>query len=138
MNMMFEPLRKYAQFTGRARRAEYWMFVLLVIIIEVVFSALINATGGMPSTPGAMPGGLGGAIFAIFGLVMLGLLIPSLAVGFRRLHDTNRSAWWMLIGLTPFLGALVLLVFYVLPGTEGPNKFGPDPKGAETTPEVFA
>jgi uncharacterized membrane protein YhaH (DUF805 family) len=137
MNMMFEPLRKYAQFTGRARRSEYWMFVLLVIIIEVVYYALMGATGGMPA-PGATPSGLGMVLTLIFGVAMLGLLIPALAVAFRRLHDTNRSAWWLLIWLIPFLGALVLVVFYLLPGTEGPNKFGPDPKSAETTPEVFA
>jgi len=78
-----------------------------------------------------------GLIFGVFGLVMLGLLIPSIAVTFRRLHDTNRSAWWLLIGLVPFLGALVLLVFYFLDGTPGPNKFGPDPKGRGAA-EVFA
>ena len=137
MNMMFEPLRKYAQFTGRARRSEYWMFVLLVIIIEVVFYALMGVAGGMPTT-GAPPTGLGMVITLVFGVIMLGLLIPSLAVTFRRLHDTNRSAWWILIALVPFLGALVLLAFYVLPGTSGPNKFGPDPKGGAATAEVFA
>jgi uncharacterized membrane protein YhaH (DUF805 family) len=138
MNMMFEPLRKYAQFTGRARRSEFWMFWLLLVIIEVVFTVLIGAMGGS-MTPGQMPHGPAMALFGVYGLVMLGLLIPSLAVSFRRLHDTNRSAWWLLIALIPFLGALALLVFYVLPGTAGPNKFGPDPKGSgEEVSTVFA
>src|SRR4051794_20064739 len=106
MNMMFEPLRKYAQFTGRARRSELWMFWLLLIILEVVFFTLMGALGGgMPTTPGAMPSGLGMVINLVFFVVFLGLLIPSLAVTFRRLHDTDRSAWWLLIGLIPFLGA---------------------------------
>ena len=64
-------------------------------------------------------------------LFYLAILIPSIAVAIRRLHDTNRSGWWLLIALIPFIGALVLLVFYVLPGTVGPNKFGEDPKGVE-------
>ncbi|HEY3694604.1 DUF805 domain-containing protein [Phenylobacterium sp.] len=136
MNMMFEPLRKYAQFTGRARRSEFWMFYLLLVIIEVVFMVLMNLTG---MTPGQPPAGPAVAFAGLFGLVMLGLLIPSLAVTFRRLHDTNRSAWWILVGVVPILGALALLVFYLLPGTPGPNKYGPDPKGAgEEVSTVFA
>jgi uncharacterized membrane protein YhaH (DUF805 family) len=63
--------------------------------------------------------------------VMLALLVPSLAVTFRRLHDTNRRGWWILIGLIPLIGAVVLFIFYLLDGTPGPNRFGPDPKGRE-------
>jgi uncharacterized membrane protein YhaH (DUF805 family) len=62
----------------------------------------------------------------LFGLAVL---IPSIAVGARRLHDTDRSGWWLLIALIPFIGAIVLLVFFVLPGTQGTNRFGPDPYG---------
>jgi uncharacterized membrane protein YhaH (DUF805 family) len=69
---------------------------------------------------------------------MLGLFIPSLAVTIRRLHDINRSAWWVLIALIPFLGALVLLIFAVLDGTPGDNRFGPDPKGREGLSPVAA
>ena len=137
MNLMFEPLKKYAQFSGRSRRSEFWMFALMIFIIEVVFYALMGAMGGVMTPGGPPPSGPAGLIFGVFGLVMLGLLIPSIAVTFRRLHDTNRSAWWLLIGLVPFLGALVLLVFYFLDGTLGPNKFGLDPKGRGAA-EVFA
>ena len=68
-------------------------------------------------------------IALVFGVLVLAIVIPSIAVTFRRLHDTDRSAWWILIGLIPFLGALVLLVFTLLDGTPGDNRYGPDPKG---------
>jgi len=136
MNMMFEPLKKYAQFSGRAQRSEFWMFALMILIIEVIYYALMAAMGGM-TNPGAPPSGPAGLLSIVFLVIMLGLLIPSIAVTFRRLHDTNRSAWWILIGLIPILGGLVLLYFYILDGTPGDNKFGPDPKGRGGA-EVFA
>jgi uncharacterized membrane protein YhaH (DUF805 family) len=131
---MFQPLRKYADFNGRARRAEYWLFALLMILISIPFSIIaeiVEATGEMdPATAG---------LFLVFGLAMVGLLIPSLAVTVRRLHDSNRSGWWALIGLIPLIGGLVLFVFAILDGTPGPNRFGADPKGrGETLATVFA
>nr|WP_235528671.1 MULTISPECIES: DUF805 domain-containing protein [unclassified Phenylobacterium] len=132
---MFQPLRKYADFSGRARRMEFWLFWLFLIGIQIVFSVLIGIVAGPtaavadPADPFAVLNGPAKALYGVFGLVMLGLLIPSIAVAFRRLHDTNRTAWWVLLGLIPFLGALVLIVFYLLDGTPGPNKYGPDPKG---------
>lgn len=134
MDLMFQPLRKYADFSGRARRMEFWLFWLFLIGIEIVFSILIGMTGGSmmamsdPNGLSTMSGPAMG-LWSLYGLILLGLFIPSLAVAIRRLHDTNRSGWWVLIALIPFLGALVLLVFYVLDGTPGPNKYGPDPKG---------
>ena len=135
MDLMFQPLRKYADFTGRARRMEFWLFWLFLIGIQIVFSVLIGMVAGPtaavadPTDPFAVLNGPASALYGVFGLVMLGLLIPSLAVAMRRLHDTYRTGWWLLLGLIPFLGALVLLIFYVLDGTPGPNKYGPDPKG---------
>jgi len=135
MDLMFQPLRKDADFTGRARRMEFWLFWLFLIGIQIVFSVLIGMVAGPtaavadPTDPFAVLNGPARALYGVFGLVMLGLLIPSLAVAMRRLHDTNRTGWWLLLGLIPFLGALVLLIFYVLDGTPGPNKYGPDPKG---------
>ena len=120
MEWALQPLRKYAGFTGRARRKEYWLFALAVWIVEMV---LMGLTGGF-----GHPNILASLVLLIF---CVGLFVPSLAVGFRRLHDTNRSAWWMLIGLIPFIGAIVLLVFLCLDGTPGDNRFGPDPKGGE-------
>jgi uncharacterized membrane protein YhaH (DUF805 family) len=134
MDLMFQPLRKYAEFSGRARRREFWLFWLFLIGIEILFSILIGAAGGSmmavsdPSAGLAAFSGPAKTMFGLYCLLMLALLIPSVAVSFRRLHDTDRTAWWLLIGLIPLLGGLVLLIFYLLDGTPGPNKYGPDPK----------
>jgi uncharacterized membrane protein YhaH (DUF805 family) len=129
MNLMFQPLKKYAVFEGRARRAEYWQFFVLTLAISILGQVLIEMFKGVP---------LLGFVFALALVVVgLGLIVPSLAVGFRRLHDIDKSAWWLLIGLIPLIGAIVLLVFFVLPGTPGPNRFGPDPKGGEA-PDAIA
>jgi uncharacterized membrane protein YhaH (DUF805 family) len=136
MELMLQPIRKYADFQGRARRSEYWMFALMIFIIEIVFMVVFNILGGGMSghfSPLAL------VVAGVYGLGMLYLFIPALAVTFRRLHDTDRSAWWILVGLIPFLGALALLVFYCLDGTPGANRFGPDPKGrGGDDPTVFS
>ena len=139
MSAMFEPLKKYAQFSGRARRSEFWLFALFIFIVEIVYVVLLGAVGGFSSTQ-STPNGLAMAVMGLFSLLFLGIIIPSLAVTFRRLHDTDRSAWWLLISFIPGIGGLVLLIFYLLPGTNGPNKFGPDPKGSVTgdTAAVFS
>ena len=135
MDMMLAPLKKYADFQGRARRQEYWMWTLGVVIVTFVLEAIFFAAGG--------PRG-GNIITALIGLVLLvfclAIFIPALAVAFRRLHDTDRSAWWLLIGFVPLLGAIALIVFYCMDGTPGPNKFGPDPKGrgASNTVDTFS
>lgn len=134
MDLMFQPLRKYADFSGRARRKEFWLFALLTFLIEIVFMVLISAVGGqdlLMGYPASANVPMSGPLMAVVLLhfaVMLALLVPSLAVTFRRLHDTNRKGWWILIGLIPLIGALVLFIFYLLDGTPGPNRFGPDPK----------
>ncbi len=114
MNWYLEVLQKYAVFTGRARRTEYWMFTLINFIISVVLSVVDTAAG--------MPG-------VLSGLYALAVLIPSLAVFVRRLHDTGRSGFWFFIILIPLIGAIVLLVFLVQDSTPGPNQHGPNPKG---------
>ena len=131
MEMMLQPIRRYADFEGRSRRSEYWMFVLGIFIFELVCGVVVNLGGAVHSV-------LYWLLSGLFGLALLGLFVPSLAVAFRRLHDTDRSAWWLLIGLLPFLGAVALLVFYCLDGTPGPNRFGPDPKGRGGDPTVFS
>ncbi|MDO9431102.1 MAG: DUF805 domain-containing protein [Phenylobacterium sp.] len=134
MELMFQPIRKYADFSGRARRKEFWLFALLVLLIEIVFMALLSAVGGqdlLMGYPASANVPMNGAVMAValaHFAVMLALLVPSLAVTFRRLHDTNRKGWWILISFIPLIGALVLFVFYLLDGTPGPNRFGPDPK----------
>jgi len=120
MDWMLMPLRRYAEFSGRSRRKEYWMFVLFQIIVGVVLGIIEGAVGLSGTIAGAY-----GPLSLLFGLAML---IPGIAVGIRRLHDTDRSGWWLLIALVPLIGAIVLIVFFVMDGTRGPNRFGPDPK----------
>lgn len=100
--------RNYATFSGRAARSEYWWFALFSFLASAVLS-LLDGSGTLP---------------AIWSLLVL---LPTLAVGARRLHDTDRSGWWLLIGLIPLLGWIVLIWFFVTRGTEGPNRFGADP-----------
>lgn len=130
---MLDAYKRYADFQGRSGRREYWMFALFIFLVAMGF-ALVGAI--MTGIGGRM---LGGLVYLIYAVFLLGSFVPSLAVGFRRLHDTNRSAWWILIGLIPFLGSIVLLVFYCLPGTPGSNRFGPEPgKVDETLQTTFA
>ena len=135
MELMFQPIRKYADFSGRARRKEFWLFALLIFLIEIVFMALISAVGGQdllmgyPASASVPMSGSLVAVILIHFAVTLALLVPSLAVTFRRLHDTNRKGWWILLGFIPLIGQLVLFIFYVLDGTPSLNRFGPDPKG---------
>ena len=105
----------YATFSGRARRAEYWWFVLFNLIVSAVLALLFGNGHGM---------GGGGMINSLWSLAVL---LPSLAVGARRLHDIDRSGWWLLIGFIPLIGLIVLIVFFATRGTAGPNRFGTDP-----------
>jgi uncharacterized membrane protein YhaH (DUF805 family) len=120
MNWYLDVLKKYAVFSGRARRKEYWMFVLFNLIVAFVLGIVDNMLGTV-----SQPYGVGtlGALYS------LAVLLPSIGVGVRRLHDTNRSGWWLLIGLIPVIGWIVLLVFFVQDSTPGENRFGPNPKG---------
>lgn len=126
MEIVVDTLKnRYAQFTGRASRHEYWMFVLAYILAYVA-AGVVSAVSDT----------IGGLLMIVIGL---GVLIPSLALGFRRLHDIDKSAWWLLIAFIPIIGGLVLLYFSVLPGTVGPNRFGPDPKqGAGEVAATFS
>lgn len=112
-------LNQYAKFEGRARRAEYWYFALLSCILSVV-SQVIGAVG---RDAGLVTLLLLGVIF----LISLALIIPGIAVSVRRLHDTGRSGWFLLLALIPIVGAILLLVWMCSRGTEGPNRFGADP-----------
>jgi uncharacterized membrane protein YhaH (DUF805 family) len=115
-----EVLRKYAQFDGRARRKEYWMFGL----INVVISFGLGLVGGMMG----MGGEMGMNVLAL--IYTLAILVPSLAVGVRRLHDTGRSGMWLFIALIPLIGAIALLVFAVQDSEAGSNQYGSNPKTA--------
>ncbi|MDB5439404.1 MAG: hypothetical protein JWM33_1831 [Caulobacteraceae bacterium] len=142
-NLMFQPLQKYAVFQGRASRTEYWLWFLFMVAVAFVFYILEVLTGGRPHMDPAtfrmvMPTGLGMGIYVLQIVFNLAVLIPGLAVAVRRLHDTNRSGWWILIGLIPLIGAVVLLIFFLIDSTPGTNRFGPNPKGAGDATETFA
>lgn len=117
-------LSKYATFEGRASRSEFWWWVLAVflvlIVTQVIDGALIAPLLGFSAfAPEA------GQPLSF--LVALGIILPNLAVGVRRLHDTGRSGWWILIGLIPLIGTLILLYFYIQPSEQGDNAYGPAP-----------
>jgi uncharacterized membrane protein YhaH (DUF805 family) len=116
-----EALKKYAVFSGRSRRMEYWYFVLFNIIVAVVLSLIDRLIGTFSGTSNI------GLLSGIYGLAVL---IPALAVTVRRLHDIDRTGWWIFINLIPLIGAIVLLVFALTPGTPGSNRYGLDPKQA--------
>lgn len=122
MNWYLKVLKQYFDFSGRARRKEYWMFTLFNVIIAFVLGIVDGLTG---MTAGMETLGLLGALYTLL------VLIPSIAVSARRLHDIDRSGWWMLIGLIPLIGAIVLLVWACSEGTRGDNRFGSDPKVGE-------
>lgn len=106
-------LKKYADFTGRARRKEYWMFFLFNLIVMIGLSIVEGIIG------------LAGILS---GLYSLAVLIPSIAVAARRLHDTDRSGWWQLIVFIPLIGVIILLIFLVQDGKGEENRFGSNPK----------
>lgn len=112
MNWYLAVLKKYAVFSGRARRTEFWMFVLFNFIIAIVL-------GGVDVMLGL---GFLGALYA------LATIVPSLAVGARRLHDIGKTGWWQLVGLVPLIGLIILIVFFVMDSNPGDNQYGPNPK----------
>jgi len=119
MNWYLEVLKNYAVFNGRARRKEYWMFVLFNVIFAIAAMLVDNLLGLASDAIGYGP---------IYGLYALATLIPGLAVGVRRLHDIGKSGWMLLIVLIPLVGAIWLLVLLATVGQSGANEYGPDPK----------
>lgn len=113
MHWYLDVLKNYTGFSGRARRTELWMFWLINLGV-VIGLTIVETIIGVPGV--------------LSGLYNLAVLLPSIAVGMRRLHDTDRSGWWLLIAFIPLLGAIVLLIFFCLEGTSGDNQYGPDPK----------
>jgi uncharacterized membrane protein YhaH (DUF805 family) len=114
-------LQRYAKFDGRAGRSEFWWFVLANLIISAVLNILGNVT----------------SLFTVLAVVYsLGVLIPGIAVAIRRLHDTDKSGWFLLLALIPIVGFIILIVFYAMEGTPGPNKYGagPEPDASGATP----
>ncbi len=101
------PFQKYVEFEGRARRKEYWIFTLVNLLISVILSNVFTFLGTLFS---------------------LAILLPSIAVGIRRLHDIGRTGWWLLIGFIPLIGLIVLIYFFVQDSEPGANQYGANPK----------
>ena len=151
MEWMLLPFRRYAQFTGRSRRKEYWMFFLLNMIILFMLGILALVVGAPLAAfddPTQAAGLFSSGVMIVVGLLLLvwilAIIIPSIAVTVRRFHDRNMSGWWYLgfivLGLIPvvgFIASIAQLVIMALPGTPGPNRYGPDPKDLSQA-EVFA
>lgn len=116
MKYLLDPLVKhYADFSGRANRKQFWLYALWLVVVYIVIGILSAALGEKAGN-------------AVIALVWLALIVPNLAMIVRRLHDTDRSGWWVLISLLPLIGGLILFVFEVLPGTPGENRFGSQPQ----------
>ncbi|MCX5127996.1 DUF805 domain-containing protein [Streptomyces sp. NPDC002812] len=113
MNYYLDVLKKYVVFSGRARRQEFWMFVLINFAVSIVVGIIDSVVGA---------GGL------LSGLYSLAVLLPVLGLAARRLHDTDKSGWWLLLYLIPVLGWIVLIVFWATEGQPNPNQYGPSPK----------
>ncbi|MFO6465800.1 DUF805 domain-containing protein [Jannaschia sp. KMU-145] len=111
---------KYATFSGRAARSEFWWFYLFTLVAGLAISLIDRVIFGVNED---------GDVNGLFGFVFaLAIIVPSIAVAIRRLHDRDRSGWWMLLCLVPLIGGLILIfAFWIRRGTEGPNRFGPDP-----------
>ncbi|MDV6331819.1 DUF805 domain-containing protein [Asticcacaulis sp. 201] len=109
--------KNYVKFTGRASRSEYWWFQLFYILCLIIPASLMM---------GEITSGSAGLGTTLYYILVLAFLLPGLGLAFRRLHDTNRSAWWLLLSFVPF-GGIAILVFLCLPGTSGPNKYGAGP-----------
>ena len=119
MEWYFTVLRKYAEFDGRSRRKEYWMYQLFnLVVVMILYASDIFAA--------IYDTGLGVGVLTIG--YSLAVIVPGLAVKVRRLHDTGRSGWWLLVGFIPVIGAIALFVFMVSEGDAGSNEYGDDPK----------
>lgn len=119
MDWYLKVLKQYAVFSGRARRKEYWMFVLFNLIVSFIIGIVTGIIGVATGSDLSIVSFLYGAA----------VMLPSIAVGVRRLHDIDRSGWWLLLSFIPILGWIVLLVFHVKDSTPGENEYGANPKG---------
>ena len=139
MHYYFDVLKRYWDFDGRTARKEFWMFILISMIITIILAIVDGVIGAQivlyqwapiagDSAAGIEPTSIRPIEIGILqNIYVLAVFLPSLGVAIRRLHDTGRSGWWWLMNFVCCIGWIVLIVFYVLPGTEGDNKYGPDP-----------
>jgi uncharacterized membrane protein YhaH (DUF805 family) len=121
MNWYLAVLKKYAVFSGRSRRKEYWTFVLINLLIVIALGIVTGIIASVSPT-------IGSVFSAIASLYSLAVLLPGIGVVIRRLHDTGRSGWFWLIGLIPLIGAIILIIFLAEDSKPGENQYGPNPK----------
>jgi uncharacterized membrane protein YhaH (DUF805 family) len=135
MDYMLLPLRRYADFRGRSQRKEYWLFILFQWLLFLPLGAVFIVLGGdvkkLVDQPFTLQGGAGDTVQIIGWVLVAALLIPLLAVQVRRLHDQDRTGWWILLSLVPF-GQFPLFALMCFDGTPGANRYGPDPKRRDT------
>lgn len=124
MEKAFEPYRRYFDFEGRSTRTEYWAFTILMTVVYTLLAFLMIAGSAGSEQPGGLTFLAMGLMFA-FGI---GSFVPCLSVTVRRFHDQDRSGWMTLLGLIPYAGSIVLIVFMCLRGTDGANRWGEDPR----------
>jgi uncharacterized membrane protein YhaH (DUF805 family) len=123
MNWYLKVLKEhYADFSGRARRKEYWMFILFHVIVTFIL-AIVASVFSTTEEPTSY------AIFIILGIYILATFIPALALSVRRLHDVGKSGWFYLINFIPYIGGFILIIFACMDGENKPNKWGENPKG---------
>ena len=131
MDQMILPLRRYAEFSGRSRRSEYWLFQLLQFMIAIFCLVLIFVGAGERGLAGILEIGwsptttIGVALYCTWAILAI---IPNIALTVRRFHDQNLAGWMVLFYFLPWIGGLVIFVFMCIPGTAGHNKYGSDPK----------
>ena len=119
MNWYIKVLKQYVVFSGRSQRKEYWYFFLFNILALFLLVFIDDAVGTLNPETGQ------GLISTIY---MLAVILPYFGVGIRRLHDTNRTGWWLLLGFVPIIGPIVLIVFFCLDSNQEENKYGKNPK----------
>lgn len=136
MDVLTRPWRHYADFAGRSRRTEYFMFYICwygAMLLAVILGVAVAESGSGQDMSSA---GIGA--FVVAGLIGVAGIIPGLAVTVRRMHDQDKSGWFILVNLIPYVGGLIMLVLSFLPGTDGENQYGPDPRNPlQATADVF-
>ncbi len=125
---MFDALTRFGDFSGRASRSEYWLFIFFLILTNSALLVVFSMVSGVTNlSVYSEPNNAGLFVLLVATAFNLAMIVPHLSVAFRRLHDSEKSAAWLLLSLVP-LGQLVILIFTLLDGTQGPNRYGPDPK----------
>ena len=128
MGYMFLPWKRYFDFSGRSRRMEFWMFVLLSAVFGAIFGAFVGGSMGWAASHNMEPTAGFWILCVLFYLLIFVLFgIPGIALGVRRLHDQDKSGWLYLLNFVPIANFYILFLMF-MPGTVGPNQYGPDPK----------